>query len=192
VQVVGILLAAGASARFKSDKLLAPYQGQALFRHALGALRSAHRVASIIMVVNPTFPLAEGGGQGPVTVVVNPDHEEGMGSSLRAGIRAAPGEADAYLVALADMPRITAEFIDSLVDFAEKTPKQVIIPLYGGQRGHPVVLKSPLRDALLQVRGDVGARAIVRDHPEMVRLFETDNPAVVFDIDTPEDLGIPG
>lgn len=191
MQVIAILLAAGSSTRFKSDKLSAPYKGRALFQHSLDALRSSARIGAVIMVVNPHFPSKETVGCDRITRVVNPDYAEGMGSSLRAGVMAAPEDADAYLIALADMPEVTAELVDSLVDFAERTSRQIIVPLHGGQRGHPVVIKRDLRDALLQIKGDVGARAIIRDNPEMVRYFETDDPGVVFDVDSPEDLEAP-
>jgi molybdenum cofactor cytidylyltransferase len=190
MHVTAVLLAAGSSRRFKADKLMAPYRGRALFLHALDALVSTTLIAETILVVTPRF--TPPGGLGRCRVVVNPDHDEGMGSSLRAGIFAAPLDAEAFVIAMADMPALTPDLIGSLIDYAEKSPKGIITPVYKGQRGHPVVIKAHLRSLLLGIEGDVGAREIIERHPETVGFFETDDPAVVFDVDTPDDLGRAG
>lgn len=190
MHVTAVLLAAGSSRRFKADKLLAPYKGRALYLHALDALVATPRVSETILVVNPRFSPPEGVGR--YRVVVNPDHDRGMGSSLRAGIFPAAPDADAFIIALADMPEITPGLVGSLIDHSERSQMGIIAPVYKGQRGHPVVIKAHLRSLLLTVEGDIGARGIMERHPEIVGLLETDDPAVVFDVDTPSDLSRSG
>jgi molybdenum cofactor cytidylyltransferase len=186
MRVTAVLLAAGSSLRYPSDKLLEPYRGRPLFRHALDALARCPRIASTVLVIRPRFPLPE--PLPGVTVVVNQEHEEGMGASLRAGILAAPDDTDAYLVALADMPDISPALIDALLAFAEQSPRPIVVPVCGGRRGHPVSIHADLRGRLLRIRGDQGARELVRDHPDLVDSFETEDPAVLFDVDLPGDL----
>jgi molybdenum cofactor cytidylyltransferase len=187
MRVVAILLAAGSSRRFGGEKLLAPWRGRALYEHALEALVSSPGVAETLVVVQPGF--AAPAPRPRCRFVVNPDHAEGMGSSLRAGVRAAPEDADAYLVALADMPGITSGLVASLLGRFAAVGKRIVVPVHGGRRGHPVVLGRELREPLLAVRGDVGAREIVREHPEWVAELETADGAVCFDVDVPADLG---
>src|SRR5512140_249932 len=103
MRVVAILLAAGSSTRFGSEKLLAPWRGRPLHEHALDALLASPAVAETIVVVQPGFAVPR--ARPRCRFVVNPDHAEGMGASLRTGVRAAAGDAGAFLVALADMPR---------------------------------------------------------------------------------------
>jgi molybdenum cofactor cytidylyltransferase len=186
MRVVAILLAAGSSARFGGEKLLAPWRGRPLYEHALEALRESPGIDETLVVVKPGFAVPS--SRPRCRFVVNPDHAEGMGASLRAGVRAAPADAAAYLVALADMPRITPALIASLIAGYAAAGKPIVVPLCGGRRGHPVMIGAGLREALLALTGDVGAREIVRAHPEWVGEFETEDVAVLFDVDVPADL----
>lgn len=190
MHVAAILLAAGSSRRFGGQKLLVPWRGRPLFEHALDALTASPAIAETIVVVPPGF--AAPPERPRCRFIVNPDHEEGMASSLRAGVRAAPEGADAYLVALADMPRITPELIAALIARYRAAGRQIVVPVHRGRRGHPVMLSSELRQPLLAIAGDVGAREIIRAHPEWVGEFETGDGAVVFDVDVPGDLGSAG
>jgi molybdenum cofactor cytidylyltransferase len=186
MRVVAILLAAGSSRRFGGRKLLAPWRGRPLFEHALEALTSSPAIAETIVVVQPGFPVPP--ERPRCRFIVNPDHEEGMGSSLRAGVRVAPEDADAYLVALADMPGITPGLIAALTTHYRAAGKQIVVPVHRGRRGHPVMMSRELREPLLAIAGDVGAREIIRAHPEWVGEFETGDEAVLFDVDLPADL----
>jgi molybdenum cofactor cytidylyltransferase len=186
MRVVAILLAAGSSTRFGGEKLIAPWRGRLLYEHALDALLASPAVVETLVVVQPGFAVPP--ARPRCRFVVNPDHAEGMGASLRAGVRAAPGDADAYLVALADMPGITPALIASLVTCHAAAGKPIVVPACGGRRGHPVMIAAGLREALLAVTGDVGAREILRAHPEWVGEFETEDEAVLFDVDLPADL----
>jgi molybdenum cofactor cytidylyltransferase len=186
MRVVAILLAAGSSARFGGEKLLAPWRGRRLYEHALDALLAAPDVSETLVIVQPGFALPPAPPR--CRFVVNPDHAEGMGASLRAGVRAAPADAEAYLVALADMPKITPGLIASLVARHAAIGKPIVVPVCSGRRGHPVIITAGLRGALLEVTGDVGARELIRAHPEWVGEFETDDEAVLFDVDRPADL----
>jgi molybdenum cofactor cytidylyltransferase len=187
MRVTAILLAAGSSRRFGRQKLLAPYRGRPLYEFALDALRSSPEIGTTIVVVPPGF--AAPPERPRCRFVINPEHEEGLGSSLRAGVRAAPEDADAYLIALADMPGITPKLIAALIACYRAAGKQIVVPVHDGRRGHPVMMSRGLREALLAIRGDVGAREIIRAHPEMVGEFATADAAVVFDVDVPGDLG---
>jgi len=186
MRVVAILLAAGSSTRFGADKLLAPYRGRPLYQHALSALCACPRVEQVLVVVRPAFPAPPDAGG--CRWVVNPEPGEGLGSSLRVGVAAAPPGADALLVALADMPHLSAHGITALIDFAAASTRPIAAPAFRGRRGHPVLFRAELKSLLLQAQGDAGAREILREHPEMVGLLETDDPSVVFDVDLPSDL----
>ena len=190
MRVVAILLAAGSSRRFAGEKLLTPYRGRPLYEHALEALTASPAIEETIVVVHPGFPAPAAWPR--CRFVVNPDHEEGMGSSLRAGVRAAPEDADAYLVALADMPAVPPRLIASLIEHYRAAGKPVAVPVCRGRRGHPVVIAGTLRGELLSIHGDVGAREILRAHPEWVGELDTMEEGVVFDVDVPADLGSEG
>jgi molybdenum cofactor cytidylyltransferase len=185
MRVAAILLAAGSSTRFGGQKLLVPWRGRPLYEHALDALISSPSVAETIVVVQPGFVAPP---RPRCRFVENPEHEEGMGASLRTGVRAAAGDADAYLAALADMPRITPGLIAALVARYPQAGRPVIVPVCRGRRGHPVIIGAGLRGALLALTGDVGARELIHAHPEWVATFETEDESVLFDVDWPADL----
>ncbi len=187
MRIVAILLAAGTSTRFGGEKLLAPWRGRPLWEHALEALTSSPEIAETIVVVHPRFP--QPAARPRCRFVLNPSPERGMSSSLRAGVEAAPPETGAYLLALADMPAIRPALSASLVACFARAGKAIVVPVCRGRRGHPVLIGGELRPSLLEIEGDVGARAVLRAHPERVAELETDDEAVLFDVDVPADLG---
>ncbi len=186
MKVVAILLAAGSSRRFGGDKLRAPYRGVPLVEHALGALAGCAGIDETLLVVRPDTPPAA--ARPGVRLVPNPAYAEGMGTSLRTGIEAAGADADAYVVALADMPGTTPALVASLLARWAAARERIVVPVHHGHRGHPVIFPARFRPALLALAGDVGARGILRAHPEAVDEVPVDDPAVLFDVDLPSDL----
>src|SRR5262245_21411766 len=136
------------------------------------------------IVVPPTpSPSPEGGGETrrvsdgqlsrlDVTVVHNPDYATDLASSLKAGIRAVPAECDGVLILLGDMPRITAEHVDRLVDDFADAPEYIVVPVHGARQGNPVIWPRRYFLALLQLEGDTGAKRLIAAHREDVREVE--------------------
>jgi len=189
VRVVGILLAAGSSMRFGGDKLLEPLPratddceagtpiGVAACRHLAAA------VSATLAVVRPSdAALATMLRNAGARVVECARAEEGMGASLACGVQSAP-DADAWLIALADMPWIRPSTIRTLAA-ALSGGADIVAPSYDGERGHPVGFAQRHYAALSALTGDEGARAIVQVNQTTLRLEATDDPGVVRDIDT--------
>jgi molybdenum cofactor cytidylyltransferase len=152
VRLTAIVLAAGFSRRFGSAKQLFPIDGEPLIRRAA---RTACAVAPTIVVVPPNAPNITDALRGlDVTIVQNEAPEEGMASSIRAGVRACAGD---VLLTVCDQPGITSAHLQSLID--------VRAPLaasgYNGTAGVPAFFSARYRDALLALRGDTGARALI-------------------------------
>jgi len=184
--ICGILLAAGASKRFGSDKLLHPLAGQGpVALAALANLRAA--LAHVIAVVRPGAPLlANRLGTAGATVIECANAEDGMGASLAAAVGAS-GEVAGWVIALADMPYIRPQTIASIAA-SLAAGARIAAPAYRGVRGHPVGLASAFRAQLEALRGDEGARSILRENAGIITLIEVDDPGVCRDIDTPDDL----
>jgi molybdenum cofactor cytidylyltransferase len=144
-------------------------------------------VAAAIAVVRPgdeaLARLLEDEGLGIVTL---PDADRGMGASLAAGI-AATQNALGWVIALADMPFIRPETVREIAACLSRGAP-LVTPAYRGRRGHPVGLAARYRATLLALQGEVGARALLERESARLWTLATDDPGVITDIDTPEDL----
>ena len=184
--IVGILLAAGSSRRFGSDKLLHPLaDGVPLAVAAARALRPAcDRAYAVVRPGSERLALcfaAEG-----FEVVFCVASVRGMGHSLAAGVRASVGAAG-WLVALADMPFVAPTSCVRVAD-ALRAGASIVVPEYHARRGHPVGFSRRWGRRLAALSGDEGARRILCDFPDAVVRCELDDPGILHDIDRVADL----
>jgi molybdenum cofactor cytidylyltransferase len=184
--IVAILLAAGAGSRFGGEKLLHPLEdGVAIAAHSARNLLAA--LPDVIAVVRwGDFPLYDILEQEGCRVMMFRDAARGMGASLAHGVAEARG-ADGWVIALADMPRISPESIRKVVAALERGAL-IAAPAYQGARGHPVGFGAALRDELLALNEDQGAREPLERHRASLELIECDDPGVLYDIDRKADL----
>lgn len=187
----GVLLAAGYSKRFGSNKLLEALPVGALDAGMPIALASAkHLLAALPESIAVLRPRAQKLGKvlrdaGCNTVVCR-NAAEGMGVSLAAGVQAA-ADAGGWVVALADMPFIRPETIRTVAKALEEGAA-IAAPSYRGERGHPVGFARAFFEVLSSLGGDAGARDVLKQHPGRIVLCEVDDPGVLQDIDQPSDL----
>lgn len=132
------------------------------------------------------FPLADLLEQEGCNVTFCPHAARGMGASLAHGV-AARRNADGWIIALADMPAIRSATIAALMRELE-AGRDLVAPIYKGQRGHPVGFGKRFGTQLLALDGDAGARDIIAAHKGELVLIECDDPGVLQDIDRREDL----
>ncbi|WP_295473322.1 nucleotidyltransferase family protein [uncultured Pseudomonas sp.] len=185
-QVVALLLAAGASRRFGSDKRLARLDdGRPLLGTCLANARSAFAdVRVVLRVDDPPAAL----GIAPDTPVIRSEQAHlGMGHSLAAGVRAlADSPAEAVAILLADMPWLQ---VDTLVQLAARASAQhIVLPLCDGHRGHPVIIGRHFWPMLETLSGDQGARAVVAAHPQAWINVPCNDRGTLLDADTPTAL----
>lgn len=190
MRVAAILLAAGSASRFGSDKLL-----HALPHAVPIAVQAARHLRAVFdrdiyAVVRPdAAPLADLLRAEGCDVVFCRSAAEGMGASLACGVAAA-GAADAYLVALGDMPFIRPSSIQAVRD-ALLRGAALAAPYFRARRGHPVGIATRFRDQLAGLRGDEGAKQLLAAHASEIVKVPVGDPAVLRDIDTPGDLAPP-
>ncbi len=185
-ELVGLLLAAGRSSRFGGDKLLHPLaDGIPMVLASANALRAA--VPRTVAVIRPDHrvlaDLLRGHG---ISTVLAEHADSGMGASLAAGIEAT-ANASGWVVALGDMPFIRPPTVARIADTIERGAN-LAAPFYNGQRGHPVGFACALREELLGLGADFGARALLQRHADQLARVECDDPGVLLDIDRREAL----
>jgi molybdenum cofactor cytidylyltransferase len=189
IPVSGLLLAAGRATRFGSPKLAAPLRSGADAGTALGVAslkRLASVIGNVIVVVRDDDELAQCFRREGAAVVVATRADDGMGVSLAAGVAALPVDR-AVVVALADMPWIEPTTIARVAD-AVGNGAVVAAPFHDGQRGHPVGFAPSLRDELLALAGDDGARSVLAQHRASLVRIDVDDAGVLRDVDRPSDM----
>ena len=187
MNIVGLLLAAGSASRFGSDKL----------RHALPhgvaiAVQAARHLKAelprVIAVIRTDAEARDFRAEGCETVVCANAHE-GMGASLACAARAA-GTADAYVVALADMPFVRPSTIAAVRQALEQGAR-LAAPYFRARRGHPVGIAGAFYQDLIALTGDEGARHVLAANENALVKIPVGDPGVIRDIDRPEDLTPP-
>jgi molybdenum cofactor cytidylyltransferase len=189
-RIGAILLAAGRSTRMgEENKLLAEIGGKTLVRIAAEqALQSKAR--PLVVVTGHQHERVQAAlGELDVTLVHNPEYAEGLSTSLKSGLSALPDNVDAALVLLADMPRVDAPLIDTLIGaFDPARGALVVVPTFDGKRGNPVLWSRRFFPDLMALQGDVGARHLIGSHAEAVTEVAVNGSATLTDVDTPDAL----
>uniref|UniRef100_A0AAU3I7F1 Nucleotidyltransferase family protein n=1 Tax=Streptomyces sp. NBC_01393 TaxID=2903851 RepID=A0AAU3I7F1_9ACTN len=189
-EVVGLVLAAGGGRRLGGrPKALLPHKGRPLVEHAVGELR-AGGCTRVHVVLGARADAVRDQASLPGCVLVdNPRWEEGMGSSLRAGLDSLTDSgARAALVSLVDQPGIGREAVARVLA-AYTGPLTLAAAAYDGERGHPVLFGAGHWAGIAAAAtGDRGARAYLKAHEEAVTLVECGDVARAYDIDTEADL----
>ncbi|MET9513553.1 nucleotidyltransferase family protein [Streptomyces sp. NPDC002994] len=188
--IAGLLLAAGGGRRLGGrPKALLEYRGRPLVEHAVRVLREGGCGPVHVVLGAAAARVRERADLTGCVLVDNPEWDEGMGSSLRAGLASLAGTgASAALVSLVDQPGIGAAAVGRVVA-AYRTPSSLAAAAYNGERGHPVLFGAERwADIVSSATGDRGARAYLKEHEGAVTLVECGDVAAAYDIDTPEDL----
>lgn len=185
-----ILLAAGQSRRMgPQNKLTAQLDGKPMVAHAVSAACASKADETLVVTGHDSQELREALGAFPVRFVDCPDAAGGLSHTLRAGLAALGPEISAALICLGDMPYVSAEGINALIDaYDPANGHSIIVTTYEGKRGNPVLWDRRYFTEMAAVSGDVGARHLIGAYDEAVRDVPTDSPRRLVDIDTPEAL----
>lgn len=184
--VGAILLAAGRSTRMgDANKLLADLAGRPVVTRTLDAIEAAG-LPALVVLGNMAAEVRAALGE-RATFVEAPDFAEGLSRSLRAGIAAAPRDWRAAIIALGDMPEVEPAVLTAMVA-AFREPHDIVVPVWRGKRGNPVLWPRAHFARLATLSGDVGGKALLAEFADHVVEVEVDTDAVLTDIDTPDAL----
>lgn len=189
MKTAALILAAGGSRRMGAPKQLADWGGTPLLQHVIDMVRRWQVDEIFVVLGNDAEEILESVDLTDTTVVINPEWEEGMASSLRAGLDALMQESaiERAVIALGDQPRIEPSVVATLLEEHDRSRALAVVPKYRYTWGNPVVLSRVLWPRVMSLEGDTGARKLLQAHPEWVHevWFEQLPPR---DIDTPADL----
>lgn len=183
-QIAALVLAAGESKRLGTPKQLIRFEGQTLLNRVIDRIRNTG-IDKVFVVLGANAAEIQASIDGPVKIVNNESWSEGMGSSLRVGIKHIREEKDieGVLLALSDQPKVSIDHFKKLISGFIRN-QRTTCSFYEGKRGVPAVFPKSQFDKLLQATGDLGARKLLRKD----QVIEIECPDCGLDIDTVEDL----
>jgi len=191
--IAALVMAAGRSSRMGQGrhKLLLPLGDRSVLARVLDTiLASGARPVFVVLGYQAEqlrASLAAYTVQPEVTLMENPDYQQGMSTSLCQGIAhimALPQPTDGVLMLLGDQPLMTPQILDAMIALKKETSKRIIIAHYNGKRGNPTLFDASLFPELLQMVGDEGGRKLIERYPHEVASLEMDDPIPTYDVDT--------
>lgn len=181
-----VILAAGASTRLGRAKQLVAYQGTTLVEHAVKTALSCG-AAEVIVVVGAESDAVKGALAGmSIRFANNLDWAEGMGGSIRSGVEALSSGIECAVIALCDQPKMTAEHLRGLADRHFQTGSPIVCSSYDGVKGAPSAFGASLFHDLKSLKGDAGARDLIRNSPAPVETVTFEGGDL--DVDSEEDV----
>jgi CTP:molybdopterin cytidylyltransferase MocA len=180
-----IVLAAGLSMRFGSNKLLAVFRDKPLITWVFEAIKAAE-AGEVLVVYHDEAVKAYALSYG-FNVCFNPEPEEGQSRSVREGLRCA-GDAGAYMFLTGDQPLLTAETIIGMSRRFLDEPGKIMMAACRGRHGSPVIFDAVFCDELFALSGDTGGRMVILGHPEAIVTYEIKEALELEDVDSIEDL----
>ena len=191
-----LLLAAGEGSRLGGlPKALLRKEGESLLSRFLHAIQKLNPVETSVVTgfyadaVEAEINLIRQKTNNSIAIVKNPNPEKGQSSSVRIGLESLTSDFDLLLVALCDQPNIGVSEIDALLGQFNQTGfnKEIVLPMVNASRGNPVLFSKKVVEEILATPGMV-CRPFMDSHPELVKVFETNNQAYLLDADTQADI----
>jgi molybdenum cofactor cytidylyltransferase len=182
-----IILAAGESKRMGKPKQLMPLGKSTLLEQAIDNLLNSSVDETIVVLGHKAEAITKKIASKPVKIVINPDYQQGMSTSIVAGLIMVDPRSRAVMLALGDQPLVTSHTINQLIEAFIKQNKGIAVPTYRGRRGHPIIFDIKYKAELFKLKGDIGGREIIQNHPKDVFMVAVDSESVISDIDTQED-----
>ena len=188
----GIILAAGESTRFGRPKQLLRLKGRYLIEWVLDAALESELSRIILVLGYAHQEIRQALGKklrhAKLQLEVNPHYQKGQSHSLQVGLSRIKTTFPAVMFLLADQPLVDAATINCLLDKFGSADKDICVPTFHGKRGNPSIFSQKFYKHIMEIKGDIGARQIIKSHPERVLEIEIKNPLFFSDVDTPEDF----
>jgi molybdenum cofactor cytidylyltransferase len=186
--LAAVILSGGSSSRMGSPKALLPYQGRPFLEHLLEVTSHREIGARRVVLGAHAEPIAKAVNLKADEIVINYEWEKGQLSSIQAALRSLPPGTDGMLLCLIDHPLISSTLVQELIEQFYKSKKPIVLPLYEGRRGHPVIFSAVLYDELLRAPLETGARAVVWAHTAEIEEVQTNEEGCVLNLNDPETL----
>ena len=186
--ISAILLTAGQSKRMNGEnKLTKEIKGSPLIKLSVKNIL-ASSIDELIVVLGYQKEIIEKfiDKNKKIKFIFNKDFESGMASSIKTGLNNLSNETESFFLSLADMPLVSHKIYDYLIKF--KNQKEIIIPTYKGLKGNPVLFSKSMKNKIMSIQGDVGAKSIIELNKDKILKIETDDSNVTKDFNVEENF----
>jgi len=183
--LAAVILSGGASRRMGSPKALLSYQGRPFLEHLLDVAHHPKIGVRRIVLGADAEPIAKEVNLAPDEIVINEEWENGQLSSIQAALRSLPAQTDGIILLLIDHPLISSALVGELVESFYSSRKAIVLPVYEGRRGHPVIFSSALYQELMDAPLETGARSVVWAHSSEVQVVQTSEEGCVLNLNDP-------
>ena len=186
--ISAILLAAGQSKRMDGEnKLTKVIQGVPLIKHSVKNIL-ASSIDELIIVLGYQKEIIEKliDKNEKIKFVFNKDFESGMASSIKTGLNNLSYKTEAFFICLSDMPMVNHDIYNQLIKSKDK--KEIIIPTYKGQQGNPVLFDKSMKEKIMNITGDVGAKKILELNKDKILNLEIDDQSITKGFDTQDNF----
>lgn len=186
--LAAVILSGGASRRMGSPKALLSYQGRPFLEHLLDVTKHPKIAVRRVVLGADAEPIAKEINLSADEIVINDEWEKGQLSSIHAALRSLPPQTDGVLLLLIDHPLISSALVGELIEAFYNSRKPIVLPVYDGRRGHPLIFSSALYDELLRAPLDTGARSVVWAHSSEIQVVQTNEEGCVLNLNDPDTL----
>ena len=191
--ISALILAAGESIRMgKQNKLLLPLGGETLMVKLVKSVCSSNVDQVLVVIGHEAEKISRELKDLPLIFVKNSNFRKGMTSSIKSGIEKVSLDCDGFLICMADMPLINSTEINTLLNayFQKrvKGEKLIVVPVFQGQSGNPVLFSCEFRNEILEHKKESGCKNVIMNNYEYVKEIEMDNDNILVDVDTMEDF----
>lgn len=186
--LAAVILSGGASRRMGSPKALLSYQGRPFLEHLLDVTHHPKISTRRVVLGADAEPIAKEIHLSADEIVINNEWEKGQLSSIHAALRSLPPQTDGILLLLIDHPLISSALVGELIEAFYSSKKPIVLPVYEGRRGHPLIFGSSLFSELLHAPLETGARAVVWNHSSEIQVVQTNEEGCVLNLNDPDTL----
>ena len=186
--ISAILLAAGQSKRMNGEnKLTKEIQGTPLIKHSVESIL-ASSIDELIVVLGHQKETIEKliNKNEKIKFVFNKDFESGIASSIKTGLNNLSEKTEAFFICLGDMPMVNLNIYNQLIKSINK--KEIIVPTYKGQQGNPVLFAKSMKEKIINISGDVGAKKILELNKDKILNLEINDQCVTKDFNTQDSF----
>lgn len=186
--LAAVILSGGASRRMGSPKALLSYQGRPFLEHLLDVSHHTKIGVRRVVLGADAEPIAREIDLAHDDIVINENWEAGQLSSIQAALRSLPAETDGIILFLIDHPLISSTLVGEMIEAFYSAGQPIVLPVYEGRRGHPVIFAARLYNELMKAPLETGARSVVWAHEAELHALRTNEEGCVLNLNDPDTL----